>query len=977
MAAAAAAAATIATIAKSAAAVMFGEGGNDDEEQETEFHYYYYDYGEGDVVSASDAAASPTKEGAMMMFQRTTAVRRFLVGGVFDASSSATSSSSSSSSSSHKSYSSYSSLLETEETTGTNDYYDYPDLPSEHEEDVIYTTQRVTGVVGLICGFVMAWMAWRRRRATYHRLHFGMALHIILMSVWNIVSINAVPSDTPHVYGKATGTTQSCSAAGFFAQFTTFGVGFYYVFLSIYSYVAVSHNFKHAKYKWVEQWWTHLVVHLFPAVSAVYLLTIEAYNYTGTGCWIASIPLGCGDDTGVECERGPQNISIVTWVWAGLPVFFVLLIPLVVMASLYVHVRRKQERIRIRASKVATQAGLYLLALYWTYIFSVIRKGFDIFGHNVPFWIFFVAEFNLQIQGLWFLLIYRHFTIRSPSSGSSGGRHQRGRDDPHHPQGSSYDSSSPSSAAGGGGGALSSSSSMHRRQQHKSSSSGGESGSDDFDVDTNKLLTTTRAIQLQRNKNRRRSSLLRSMNYSDADNEDIVETKSGSVRRVTASTELNTSAQQFVIENGYDDDDFSESQNHSPEEKEEEIMDIVVESQQDNDADEGGDEVPSTMSSASHATDAETNATTGGSGDTGSHCKYDKNSDCAEHSRGQDSEPSKVREEDVGGGDEEIGFVDNDTVEQPAIPYPEGDQFAHTSGTPRRLTPRTSDTTAATITSAATTAIGGSSSVGHLAVGGNNSHINAVNGIGAVVTPPATSSSDRDNGNRKRMRQFYNSVVTQWWLGGGGDGTSTRGNTLASSRQGQQRQADSSLRTDVTSFTALESGVTAVDGSGDQTPTITPPRRPRRPSGRFRRIQFFRNPPNSGSDDRDAERNNHDDGTRNSDFQLTMSGDFTQGNTTHDRKGEIGDQHTRLGGTGGGGRTNRAEQIEHRQQQQQQLQQQRHGAVSAASFNIFDGSNASGAFASFIFESDEAGDIDDNDEDIEASEYWSAIQDHI
>ena len=140
--------------------------------------------------------------------------------------------------------------------------------------------------------------------------------------------------------------------------------------------------------------------------SAIYLWHAQAFNYGGNGlaCWINNSPLDCGVD--IPCTRGPDNIAMVRLAFSGLPLFFVLVFPLVVMVTLYITVRHQQDAIRLQAKSVVSQAALYLLALYWTYIFAPIHYEVTD-GKN--FFVAVLSAVNLNLLGCWMLMIYWHF----------------------------------------------------------------------------------------------------------------------------------------------------------------------------------------------------------------------------------------------------------------------------------------------------------------------------------------------------------------------------------------------------------------------------------------------------------------------------------------------------------------------------------------------------------------------------------------
>jgi len=121
------------------------------------------------------------------------------------------------------------------------------------------------------------------------------------------------------------------------------------------------------KYQWIEKI-IHLVVHIYPICSSIYLLYMKAFNSIGSQyCWIASTPWGCGDSaSGIdnndnnsdidvggdyngsstvgECTRGPQNIKQILIYFYVLPLSFFLLFPTIMMSILCFVVWRKQQK---------------------------------------------------------------------------------------------------------------------------------------------------------------------------------------------------------------------------------------------------------------------------------------------------------------------------------------------------------------------------------------------------------------------------------------------------------------------------------------------------------------------------------------------------------------------------------------------------------------------------------------------------------
>ena len=166
---------------------------------------------------------------------------------------------------------------------------------TEGQSMTLSISVRVAAFVSLCCASYMAVKSYQNRHLIFHRLMLGLSLHLIMYCCWSIYGTSAVPyqEDAEFNVWGARGTTSTCTAQGFFAQLGQ-AVAFYYVGLSFYSFQAVRFNFQIEKYRWVEHC-IHIFVNLWAFGSAIYLLTIEAYNPSKHSiCYIHSRPLACG-----------------------------------------------------------------------------------------------------------------------------------------------------------------------------------------------------------------------------------------------------------------------------------------------------------------------------------------------------------------------------------------------------------------------------------------------------------------------------------------------------------------------------------------------------------------------------------------------------------------------------------------------------------------------------------------------------------
>mmetsp|Transcript_5632 Transcript_5632/g.8672 ORF Transcript_5632/g.8672 Transcript_5632/m.8672 type:complete len:442 (+) Transcript_5632:242-1567(+) len=307
-----------------------------------------------------------------------------------------------------------------------------PDFP-ESQQKILLATSLVTASTSFLSGCYMVVQILRsreKRQRMYQRLMVGISLNVMLYAAFQFWGVSAVPADTVGVVG-AKGTVNTCSALGFLNQFG-YVVPSYYASLSLYAYLAVKNSFQEEKYNWIEKW-IHIHVYFYPLLSGSYLLYKEAFNYAGhSSCWIASIPKGCGlnSDPYVPCDRGPENIDSLTWVFAGFPLFFFLFFATAMMIVLYVTVRRKlipnealvgkkklfEKARNAKAKSIAKQASLYVASFYFTYTFGFLNGYLFLATGKSPFPMTVVAVNVQNLQGLWIMLVYLRLQLKPSTS---------------------------------------------------------------------------------------------------------------------------------------------------------------------------------------------------------------------------------------------------------------------------------------------------------------------------------------------------------------------------------------------------------------------------------------------------------------------------------------------------------------------------------------------------------------------------------
>lgn len=301
-------------------------------------------------------------------------------------------------------------------STDPADAQDYDDnVFSTSQKNALAWTGRIAGMLSFIGGIYMFRMAWQRRGHLYHRLMFALSIHVLIWSSWKIYGAAAAPYDETDTGDYPHGTTATCTAQGFFVQLAM-TIPLYYVFLSCYSWVVIiGSNFNPLRYQWIEKY-IHIGVHIFPIGSAFFLLYKEAFNSMGPGlqCYIASIPFGCGDESDIECTRGPQSTVLYLWVFSGIPGLLFMLVPTISMIALarFAHRRNKKGDVPcgITVWAITKQSTVYLGALYVTFIPLFINNALAVHENKTIFGVSLVMSVLAYSMGMWFALVYRYFS---------------------------------------------------------------------------------------------------------------------------------------------------------------------------------------------------------------------------------------------------------------------------------------------------------------------------------------------------------------------------------------------------------------------------------------------------------------------------------------------------------------------------------------------------------------------------------------
>ena len=362
----------------------------------------------------------------------------------------------------------YNRMPESSSTSSTTMELELNDTITETQQHILAILPRIAASVSVLCAFYMVFTILPNpyyRGRIYHRLMLGCTFPILILNAAQLWGPCAAPAGTTDWVVGARGNDTTCSVQGFMYQFRMV-VPSYYLILALLARRLVfinnnnngndnvsgerstrhdgigrttsgsnrSNNRKgingstssrrrrnddklksYLKCLAKMEPYLHGAVYIFPIISGIYLLSIQGFNMILLGCGVESSPLGCGDDSGITCDRGPQNPGFYQWILVALPFIILLGSSTLIMLVTYTQLYFKPNGGKQIAKSMAAQASLYLLALYWTYIFRWIDAELIFNNNTYIFGVNLLAETIDPLQGLWTLLVYWYFKSDPPS----------------------------------------------------------------------------------------------------------------------------------------------------------------------------------------------------------------------------------------------------------------------------------------------------------------------------------------------------------------------------------------------------------------------------------------------------------------------------------------------------------------------------------------------------------------------------------
>mmetsp|Transcript_34268 Transcript_34268/g.83123 ORF Transcript_34268/g.83123 Transcript_34268/m.83123 type:complete len:429 (+) Transcript_34268:93-1379(+) len=181
----------------------------------------------------------------------------------------------------------------------------------------------------------------KRRQRTYHRLLALMSAMDFIYAIKVFLSTWINPEGTGYL---ASGTTQTCAAAGFLGHGGSLSSIMYNGSLTLYYLLTIVFSWRLDKVKRIEP-----LLHGLPLAigwsTAFATLPMDLMNPIGWTCWIGYFPVTCNVNPNLECTRG-INASIYRWAFFHIELWLCFLFSAFAMVNIYFRLRKNEIAVK-------------------------------------------------------------------------------------------------------------------------------------------------------------------------------------------------------------------------------------------------------------------------------------------------------------------------------------------------------------------------------------------------------------------------------------------------------------------------------------------------------------------------------------------------------------------------------------------------------------------------------------------------------
>lgn len=272
-----------------------------------------------------------------------------------------------------------------------------------------------------------------------------MSLMDVIYSIKCFLSTWPIPEELP-IY-LASGTTATCTAAGFFGHGGALASAVYNGTLTAYFVLTIVNGWTQRRIHRRVEVWLHVVPLLIGWSTAIASLPLTLFNPIGWTCWIGPWPPGCSGDDDDACVRG-ANADIYRWAFFHAILWACFAYVSIAMLLIYLKIRRaevvsrqyrepednlniecttasqqekkqKNEYSRRLSRRFGVQACYYVAAFCVTWIFPMAQFVVTQRNGHLYFPLLALTVVFNPLQGFWNAMIYirpRYLAYRKRSS---------------------------------------------------------------------------------------------------------------------------------------------------------------------------------------------------------------------------------------------------------------------------------------------------------------------------------------------------------------------------------------------------------------------------------------------------------------------------------------------------------------------------------------------------------------------------------
>ena len=308
-------------------------------------------------------------------------------------------------------------------------------LLSDDQRRWLAITPKLTASISFVSTAFIIWDVLRsktKRGHTYHQFIVALSVCDLIIAVGTFLSTWPIPAPEQESAWRASGTQQTCTAQGFFLQFTI-TAPLYNGSLSLYYLLMITFNWGERRLKRMRLW-VHVSILTFGLGTSVAGLFLTLYNSANLWCWIASAPSGCvetvaspaGQDT--TCVRGDNANSVYRWAFYYIPLWIVIAFSTLAMLLTWSSLKEKGKqaenvlrmsfcnadsnrlleklRRKERERNVLIQCLFYLTAFYMTWVCPTALRVKQSTSGTPTFGLLLCVGIFLPLQGFLNCLVY-------------------------------------------------------------------------------------------------------------------------------------------------------------------------------------------------------------------------------------------------------------------------------------------------------------------------------------------------------------------------------------------------------------------------------------------------------------------------------------------------------------------------------------------------------------------------------------------